>query len=263
MKTITTLILLFLFSIAIINTTNASQPVGSVFVYKADLNQPYFLLQKGKKNETNTLVLDKTYFLDKESLEISSVINDTILCFPNELFIKIKPSSEFRIDNIYYNVSQPTSNLKRVRLQTNDFSINLALLKGEAYFECPSVNENSQCTLQTSIVNLGLLRGSFLVRVESGSVLVYVVRGSINVYDNITDKFETIKEGNVVIVFQAPDVEKGAEKLQRGIDSIATVVKKITPNYMSSLMEEIKELDSTKNNVIFVSIDGKYFGIKL
>jgi hypothetical protein len=254
--------LLFLFAACISLLTAYAQEtaIGGVYVYKAPL-MGYNLIEQGKLDKTNVLAVGKTYSFPTESFEIMPPTNSdpVLLYFSNDLLVKIKGGAEFRVDGFSQNISNIESLPERVK--TGESLLNISLMKGEAEFSINNSNTNSLTMLQTSLTSFGLPSGKYYVKAEEKMVLVYVVEGSADYYDNGTGDITKVSQGSVIGVIPFPEV--GEEAKEQFGDKMIKSIKKIKPEDLKKYTASVSSLSEISQGSMFIVVDKKPLGVRL
>ena len=255
MKTLITILFLILSPII-----NAQDLVGGFVVYKSPLKE-FTLIDQGKKDKTEPLVVGKTYTFPKESFEITTPTNsETIVYFSNDTLVRLYGNSDFRVDGFSQQVANTTGLPEKVK--NSECMLNLALTSGEIEVISSVTDTNSLCVLQTPLVNLGLTKGIYVIHVEEKSVIVSIVEGSIKVYDNVTNKEQDVTSGKLIGIFPYGEMSARAKELFSD-KTITAVVKEILPTNLKKLTESVNVLNGYYQYIIFAVIDNKMVGIKL
>lgn len=234
---------------------------GGVYAYQFTENLQYakYIVDK-KEFITNKLEFLKTYDLDINTFEIITKTNESaLLYFLNGNIIKIEQDSEFRIDMFSITLKDVPSYPSKITVDC--YSMNIALMEGEAYFSIFKNNTNDQVILQTPLTNLGLETGKYYIQSNKKSILIYILDGSLDVYDNVTNKKQAIQANNAVLIHPAPALS--LKQLEIFADKMTTSVKKAKVGQFSSYLEVVKEFDKLKNEVIFVRVDNRIVGINI
>ncbi len=258
MKFIHGLIISLIFGFGVLAQTEIFVP-GKVYSYTNSQNLKYTQLNIQKKTfSTNVIETFKTYEVDTNTFEVITETNGFVtLVFPNNSVIKLEQNSEFRIDDFNLII---TTNKFPTKVEYVSYNMNLSLMSGNGYFSI-SKNTNDQFLLQTPISNIGIESGKFYVQVNPKSVLVYVLEGSINIHDNVTNKKESIKSGNAVLI--NPFVSLSPRQMELFADKMSTVVKKLTTEQMKPIGLVLQDLDDIKNRVLWSVIDTNIIGIRI
>lgn len=254
--------ILILFLTLTFNITAQSELIdGHIFVNKVTDGLKYstFLVDKNVF-VTNSLEKFKTYKNEVNTFEVTTSTNESItLFFSNDTIIKVEPSSEFRIDG--YSVTLKDIHTYPSKISVDSYNGGLSLTSGEAYFSIERKSTNDQLLLQTSVSNIGLEGGKYYVQSSKQSVMIYVLDGSAEIYDNLTNKKESIKSGNAVLIH--PAVTLSPKQKELFADKMTTTVKKATISQFKPHLDIINELETIKSEVIFINIDSKIVGVKV
>lgn len=233
---------------------------GRVSVYKFSDSLSYSTYDVGKKVfHTNVLETLKTIETGLDTFEINTTSNQFAnVILANNTVVKVEQNSEFRVD--MFNISLKETNTFPFKVNVENFNMNLALMNGSAYFVV-NKRTNDQAMLQTPLSNFGLDTGKYWIQVDKKFVIVFILDGTLDVYDNITNKKETIESGNVVLIrpFEA-HVGKQAELF---VDKTDTSVKKVKPEQLKDMISEANDISKVRDEVIWVSVDGKIVAVKV
>lgn len=224
---------------------------GGTFVENATENSKLTLIGQ-RTSETLPLVVGKTYSSDTDMMEFATRETQIInLRMSTGIRVRIHPSSEFRVDA--FNQMIKNSDAQPELIVSSDYTINLALMNGEAFFIVPKYDSsNTMCVLQTPLANLELSGGKYFVKANQKFVICYVVEGSVGVFNPKTNKKDVIQTPQMAFIVPFPG-EIGVMVTSKGIDS-GELLKQITT---------LKEIDSSVDSVIFAVIDKKIVGIKV
>lgn len=239
----------------------AEQINGFVTVYNHSEGLNYQSYRVDSKSfVTNALEQYKTYEIDVNTFEINTKTNETVdLYFVNGNVVKVSENSEFRIDLMNVTLKNKTTYPSKVDVET--YNLNMALMEGEGWFDVKT-SGNDQCLLQTPLVNLGLDTGKFYVQTTKNSVMVYIIEGSLGVYDNVTNKKEEIQSGNAVLIRPSPKLSP--KQLELFADKMTTVIKKAKPETFKVHLETINQLkEACTAELMLVQIDNKIIGVKI
>lgn len=204
---------------------------------------------------TNALEIFKTYEVDINTFEINTQINEfASLFFANGTVVKIDQESEFRVDLM--NIVLKNTNSYPSKIDVESSILNLTLMEGEAYF-----STTGTLLLQTPLSNLGLEAGRYFVQSTKKSVMIYILSGTLEVYDNITNKKEPVKEGNAVLIRPAPTLSP--KQMELFGDKMITSVKKPKPEQFKPFLDAVIEMEIIKDEVVFVKIGSNITGVKI
>lgn len=239
----------------------AEQINGFVTVYNHSEGLNYQSYKVDTKSfVTNGLEQYKTYEIDVNTFEINTKPNETVgLYFVNGNVVKVSENSEFRVDLMNVTLKNKTTYPSKVDVET--YNLNMALMEGEGWFDVKT-SGNDQCLLQTPLVNLGLDTGKFYIQTTKNSVMVYIIEGSLGVYDNVTNKKEEIQSGNAVLIRPSPKLSP--KQLELFADKMTTVIKKAKPETFKVHLEIINQLkEDCTAELMLVQIDNKIIGVKI
>lgn len=253
--------LMFLTLFCFSSVLYAEQINGFVTVYNhtSGLNYQSYRVDT-KSFITNGLEQFKTYEIDVNTFEITTKTNETVdLYFVNGNVVKVSENSEFRIDLMNVTLKNPKPYPSKVEVES--YSLNLALMEGEGWFDIKK-SENDQCLLQTPLVNLGLDTGKFYIQTTKNSIMVYIIEGTLGVYDNVNNKKEDIQSGNAVLIRPSPKLSP--KQLELFADKMTTVIKKVKPETFKVHLETINQLkEACTTELMLVQINNKITGVKI
>jgi hypothetical protein len=255
MRNVIILMFLLCFCLSIFAQTD-----GRVTTYKFSDNLNYNVYDVSKKSFiTNKLEMMKTYELAVNTFEINTVTNEfSNLFFANNTVVKIEQNSEFRVD--LFNMMLKDTNAFPYKISVDSYNMNLSLINGSAYFVV-NKGSNDSAMLQTPLSNFGLDTGKYWVQANQKFVLVFILDGTLDVYDNITNKKETIQANNVVLI--RPLEALAPHKIDVFVDKTTTSVKAVKPEQIKELLTDVDALAAVKNEVIFVDVSGNIVGVKV
>ena len=224
---------------------------GGTFVKSAGKGSRVSLVGQ-TTSETLPMVVGRTYSSETDLLEIKTDGTQTIeLQLSVGTQVRVHPSSEFRVD--MFNQMVKNSDAEPELVDSTDYMLNLALMDGEAFIITPKYSSpNTMCVLQTPLANLELNGGKYFVKASQKFVICYVVEGSVGVFNPKTNKKDTIQTPQMAFIVPFPG-EIGVMVTSKGIDS-GELLKQINT---------LKEIESSKDSVIFAVIDKKIVGIKV
>lgn len=252
-----TLLTLFCFS----SVLYAEQINGFVTVYNHTIGLNYQSYKVDTKSFiTNGLEQFKTYELDVNTFEITTKTNETAdLYFANGNITRISENSEFRVDLM--NLTLKNQHPYPSKAEIESYSLNMALMEGEGWFDITK-SENDQCLLQTPLVNLELDTGKFYIQTTKNSVMVYIIEGTLGVFDNVTNKKEEIQSGNAVLIRPSPKLSP--KQLELFADKMTTIIKKAKPETFKVHLETINQLkEICTAELMLVQINNKIIGVKI
>lgn len=258
MKNVLKYALLFGFCTTLLGQNELLNGKVSCLKFSNGLNYVSYNVNK-KLFLTNRLEVLKTIETDINTFEINTSLNQFVdLVLINDIFIKIEQNSEFRIDLL--NVVLKETNNFPSKINIENYNMNLALMKGEAYFVVHK-EINDQALLQTPLSNFGLGNGKYWVQSDQKFVLIFILDGSLDIYDNITNKKENIKAGNVVLVRPLEGIV--GKQADLFIDKITTVVKAAKPEQTRKMLNTIDEVIKIGESIVWINIDGKIIAVKI
>jgi len=243
-----------------LTTLAQTEPMnGRIAVYKFSDNLSYSTYEVAKKEfHTNRLETLKTIETGVDTFEINTLSNQFAnVILANNTVVKVEQNSEFRVD--MFNISLKETNTFPFKINVENFNMNLALMNGSAYFVV-NKGTNDQAMLQTPLSNFGLDNGKYWIQVDKKFVIVIILDGTLDVYDNVTNKKETIGSGNIVLI--RPFELHVGKQADLFVDKTDTSVKKAKPEQLKDLVKDVDELSKVNNEVVWISVDGKIVAVK-
>jgi hypothetical protein len=239
--------------LALIGTSQAQDFINGACYIKSASESLKFSWINQTGTETNALKVGKTYASEKSMFSVTTQEKQqTTLHLSSGLIVQVSPNSEFRVDAFNQMIADATNEPEALR--TGDFILNAALMEGSAYFVAPNyASSNTMCVLQTPLMNLELNGGKYHIKTSLKYTFIYVLDGSIGIFDNQTNKKTVKKAGTMVLIFPSP---------MKATDTMITE-KVLDTEETRKLVAVTKELEAGKSSVSFVVIAGKIVGIKL
>ena len=224
---------------------------GGVFV-KSATDQAMLNLVGQSQTISNKVVVGKTYFAGDNMLEIITKTNEVVdLQLSTGTQVRVSPLSEFRVDAFNQMVQNVDNEPELIRY--SDYLLNMALMSGEAQFvSYPYNSPNTMCILQTPLANLELNGAKCFVKSNQKFVICYVVEGKVIIIHPKTNKKEEVKQGQMGFVVPFP-----------GEQTVMITSKSIEPGELLKQINTIKEVESSKDSVMFVVIDREIVGVKV
>jgi hypothetical protein len=212
-----------------------------------------------KQFVTNTLELDKTYKINENTFEVIVGTNQQLgFLFSNGLSTYIRSNSEFRV-NSFTHVTKEPKHPQKLSVERYDMNISL---EGEGIFTVSQWNETDHLLLQTPVSNIGFHKGKFFVESSKKSTLIYVLEGSLDVFDNLNNKKKLVESSNVVLIQSTPSLSPRQQELFG--DVITTSIKKLTSTTQSmEFLKVANKLESESNDTIFILINSDIVGVRL
>lgn len=233
---------------------------GRIAAYKFSDNLSYSTYEVAKKAfHTNTLETLRTIETGVDTFELNTSSNQFAnVVLANNTVVKVEQSSEFRVD--MFNISLKETNTFPFKVNVENFNMNLALMNGSAYFVV-NKKADDQAMLQTPLSNFGLDTGKYWIQVDKKFVIVIILDGTLDVYDNITNKKETIQSGNIVLI--RPFELHVGKQADLFVDKTDTSVKKAKPEQLVNLVKDVDDLTKVRDEVIWVSVGGNIVAVKV
>lgn len=226
---------------------------GAIYVKSCtDTNTEFSWVDLGIPPKTSVLKIGRTYSSEKDVFELTTKDNQEVsLKLSSGLSVLVSPNSEFRVDAFNQMVSD--IKVEPETLKKGDIIATLSLLNGSAYFIAPQYSStNSVCVLQTPLVNIELKNGKYHIKASSRYTFVYVLEGTVGIYDNQNNKKSIKESGIAIVVF--PNPMKNSETM--------ITEKTIKEEELQKMSDAVKQLDVSYPDVIFAVIDEKIIGIK-
>lgn len=246
----------------LICSTLLSQPIldGAVTVLQSTPNTKYCVYKiEQKMLTTNTLSVLKTYDIGLNTFEVNTKSNESVsLLFPNKSAVKINPNSNFRVDMMDLSVKE--TNEFPTKVIVCGGNLNMSMTEGEGLFSTIKIQPTDQITLQTSLSNFGLETGKYYITSSLESVVVYILEGTLSVFDNVTNKKESIKDGFAILIKPPTLSTKQSEVFS---DTTTTIVKKMKPEQFKSMLDELNIITTMSSDIIFIYMDSKVVAVKV
>lgn len=203
--------------------------------------------------ETGKLVVGKSYSSETDMFELITKRSQQVdIQFSSGLLARVTPNSEFRVDAFNQMVSDDSAQPEK--LIGGDFVLNTALMNGEAYFVATKyTSPNTMCVLQTPLMNVELNGGEYHVKANQKYTIIYVLKGSLGVFDNQTNKKTMKSEGTMVLIFPSPMKSTDIMITEKGIE----------PEEYKKLTDDVQVIRSAQPQIMFALVNGKIVGIKL
>lgn len=251
----------FLFIILCTNAADVEIIDGSVIAHSITGNPSYVTFNPLTKIfTTNRLDVFTTYPVGINTFELSTDKGQSAnLLLANNSIIKIMPESDFRIDS--FNINVKNVQQYPVKVESESYNLNLAITKGEVFFITQATNAFDLLILQTPVSNIGLGNGIYHVTVETNTVIIYILDGYLDVYDNVTNKKENVKEGNVVLIHPPPKLS--TKRANTFSDKMITSVKKSSSNDSDPLLKSIENITNIHEEILFACINSNIIAIKI
>jgi hypothetical protein len=213
-----------------------------------------------KQYVTNALELYKTHVVGDNTFELETSPSATVtLVLPGGNCIRVDESSEFRIDG--YAVKTKEFHYPANAI-VESINLSMSVSKGSVQFVIKKQTESDKIVLQTPVSNVELESGRYSVQIESSSVILYIIDGRLNVFDNITGKKELIKAGNVVLLHPTPILSPRQKELFS--NRISTTAKTLTVDQLKDVSDENAKLNDSLKSVMFVNTsETNTIGVKL
>jgi hypothetical protein len=255
MRNVITLMLSLCFCLNVFAQTD-----GYVTAYEFSDNLKYNVYDVSKKAFiTNKLETMKTYELAVNIFEINTVTNEfSTLFFANNTVVKVEQNSEFRVD--LFNMMLKDTNAFPYKISVDSYNMNLSLMNGSAYFVV-NKGSNDSAMLQTPLSNFGLDTGKYWVQANQKFVLVFILDGTLDVYDNVTNKKNNIDSRNAILIRPIEGVAgKHAELF---VDKVSISAKKATPEQLKDMLDVVGNLETIKKDIMFIMVNEKILGVKI
>jgi hypothetical protein len=225
---------------------------GGIYVKSSTENLKFSWVGQGSSTN-EVLKIGKTYSSDKNMFELATKDQqEAIFQLSSGLLVQVSPNSEFRVDA--FNQMIADANVEPESLKAGDFILNVALMNGSAYFVAPKyASSNTMCVLQTPLMNLELNGGKYHVKTSPKFTFVYVLDGTVGIFDNQTNKKTVKQAGTMVLIFPSPIRATETMVTEKVIDTAET----------RKMSDTIRQLESSKPQVMFSLVNGKILGIRL
>lgn len=208
---------------------------------------------------TNRLETLKTFETDINTFEINTSSNQFAnIMLANNTIVRIEQQSEFRVDLLDLNLKDIKPYPSKINVDS--YNMNLTLTRGESYFIVKK-GINDQAILQTPLSNFGLETGKYWVQSDLKYVIIFVLDGGLDIYNNLTNKKENVKAGNVVII-QPFDLVLSQKQKELFIDKTTVSIKIAKPEQTRKMLNVVDEILKTTEGLIWVRIDDKIIAVK-
>ncbi len=223
---------------------------GGIYVNSASTNLSCNLLSQ-TTNLMQQIIVGKTYRLETEVMEFKTKVGEELsLSFSTGLQVGVLPKSTFSVDSfnqlVKNDASQPST------LQAEYSVTALSLMEGEVNLICPKMDTNSQCILQTPLVNVNLAPGRLSVRANPKWVILNAIDGAVTVVD-AKNKKTVIDKGQMGLIIQYPGRE----------DQIMVTSKAISPEELTKITTSLDTLEKHGKDILFIVLEGKVVGVRL
>jgi hypothetical protein len=248
MKKVMTFFMVLLLGVSMLTAEEFT--TGGVFVNAASTNLSYNLIGK-TTNMVGQIVVGKTYRLESDIMEIKTKAGESVsMVFSTGLQSRVSPESTFSVDSfnqlVVNDVGQP-------QVLKAEYAVTaLTLMDGELEVICPQVDTNSQCVIQTPLVNVNLAEGRLVIKSNPKYVLLNAIEGSVTVVDS-KNKKSVIDKGQMGLIIPYPGRN----------NEIMVTTKAISPGELEKLTKGLNEMALAKKDVMFAVIDTKIVGIRL
>ncbi len=223
---------------------------GGIYVQVASESQTCNLLSK-TTNLVQQLIVGKTYHLDSDVMELKTKAGEYVtMVFSTGLQLRVAPNSTFSVDScnqlVVNDKGQPA-------VLKAEYSITaLSLMDGELQIVCPELDTNSQCIIQTPLVNVNLAEGRLVIKSNPKYVMLNAIEGSVTVVDSKNRK-SIIDKGQMGLIIPFPG--RDAE--------IMVTSKVISPEELERHIKDLDSLALGKKDVLFAVIESKIVGVRL
>jgi len=246
MKFIITIVFLFL-----LHPVKAEDFINGAYYIRSAPTNATFAWVGQKQTESQPLRAGHTYSSDKNLFDLETKEYEVSIQLSSGLSVLIATNSEFRVDSFNQMV---TVNPEPETLKGGDFILNLSLMNGSAYFIAPKYSSsNTLCVLQTPLMNLELNGGKYYIKVSPKFTIIYIVEGTIGLFDSQTNLKTSENAGEMVLIFPSP--LKPTETL--------TTRKAIASDDMLKISANLQKFSPNASTPGFVVIDGKIIGYRL
>lgn len=204
------------------------------------------------------IVSGKTYSVSTNSYTIYTSTNDTVnVKFSNDMAVKLNENTSFQLNLFDQNILN--TNKFPEKLLHNNSQLIASLLQGQ--IEVINDGNSSTNMIMTKYAIIVPNNGRFIVGADRSKTVIICIDGSIKVIDTLNKKrHQTINKNDVLIVIPPPLVSgKGMDMIKR--QNIFTNNKLDETEY-KSYDESLSNLYTNHTNIMFISFDGKVYGLK-
>jgi hypothetical protein len=191
----------------------------------------------------------KTFEVDKKEHRFTT---SELLHFSNGLVVKTYPNSDFSINSLFQEVLDLDKPAHVAKFGNSSFAA--TLMTGGAIVTYSGTNENSSCVISTPMTDLELSRGTFYIKVTENGVVAAVLDGSLKAHGE-KKKEIVAKVGDAIVC--AP-IDRGIFEDKFSLDS-----KRVTVDNVKKLTDEAQEVVKTKDQFLFIIVDGKVLGVNI
>ena len=223
---------------------------GGIYVQVASENQTCNFISKDT-NFVEKIVVGKTYRIEADVMEFKTKATDSIdLALSTGLQIKVNPNTTFSIDSFNQLIVNDESQPAAIQAQ---YSVTaLSLMDGEVELIAPKFDTNSQCILQTPLVNVNVAEGRLVVKSNPKWVMLNAIEGGVTVVDS-KNKTTFIDKGQMGLIIQYPGRD----------DQIMVTQKVISPDELDKMTASLNKLATHSKDVLFIVIDKRIVGVRL
>lgn len=248
------ILLLFLLTF-LINTTSIAD--GSFYIVSST---NAIIENINNKNVTTTPLISKqTYNCKNKIYTIANTNYDCTIAFSTDVLIKLTDYSKLNIDSFEQRIHNINELPSIANYTTENFNTTLF---GSAYFSVKSkFTEETPMIISSSLANIMVKTGKFIVRNENKSLLIIMIDGEAVVLDAISRHKQVIKEKNVLVVVPAPKLQgRAAENTKK--QNIFSL-KQLDEIEYNTLNNEFLYLNEIQSNIKFIVVDKNVVGVKI
>lgn len=116
-------------------------------------------------------------------------------------------------------------------------------------------------TIATSMANVSYTKAKFFIKAGEKYTQVYVIDGSVVVYDSKSKKKKDLKSGDYLVI--TPQVTLSPRETKVSSSGNSFSIKEIEDEEKQAHDKEISSLESKLKNTLFVNYGSNIFGVKL
>lgn len=214
---------------------------------------------KNDKLLSEPLIVKQTYDCQNNIYTIINNTNDSIIAFSADIIVKLNDNSRLNIDSF----EQSFSNINDLPDIAEYATTNLNLsLFGSAQFNVKSkFNEEYPFIISTSMANILIKTGKFIIRSEEKSLLLIVIDGEATVLDTISKHKQIVTQKNMLVVVPTPKFQGRAGENIKKQNMFS--VKPLDDVENKELTTDFTSLNDTQSQIKFIVVKKDVIGVKI
>jgi hypothetical protein len=210
---------------------------------------------KNNKVEDIASVIGKTYYIHTNNLSFTTSTNgESSLLFNNNITAKLNGDTKVIADS-FEQVVQNIDNQPEIIKYIED-NLQLSLSEGEL-----ELIVNGNVTVGTMMTTVVPKSGKYFIKSDQKSTTVAVIEGEAKLLDTLSKKEVTLKNGELVVVVEAPKFSGRQGEVLRKQHLFN--VRKMDEEESKFFSSALSNTQQQNNNIKFVIIDKKIVGIKI